>query len=57
LEVQHHFELEKEIPGLGDDIVALSPDRLRANITDRLTNALDLYNTSITEKGNVVYLH
>lgn len=51
LEVQHNFELEKEILGLGDGIVVLAPDRLRANITDRLNNAIDLYNTSITEKG------
>jgi len=53
LEVQHNFELEKEILGLGDGVVVLSPDRLRANINERLTNALDLYNTSITEKGIV----
>lgn len=52
-EVQHNFELEKEILGLGDGAVVLSPDRLRANITERLTNALDLYNTSISEKGMV----
>lgn len=53
LEVQHNFELEKEILGLGDGVVVLSPDRLRANIIERLANALDLYNTSITEKGIV----
>lgn len=53
LQVQHNFELEKEILGLGDGIVVLAPDRLRANITDRLNNALELYNTSINEKGIV----
>jgi predicted DNA-binding transcriptional regulator YafY len=51
LDVQHNFELEKEILGLGDGIVVLSPDRLRANIFERLNNALDQYNTSVTEKG------
>jgi ectoine hydroxylase-related dioxygenase (phytanoyl-CoA dioxygenase family) len=49
--VQHNFELEKEILGLGDGIVVLSPDHLRSNITERLSNALELYNTSITDKG------
>lgn len=53
LEVQHNFELEKEILGLGDGIVVLAPDRLRANIADRLNNALELYNASINEKGIV----
>ena len=51
LEVQHNFELEKEILGLGEGIVVLAPGRLRTSITDRLNNAIDLYNTSITEKG------
>lgn len=51
LEVQHNFELEKEILGMGDGITVLAPDRLRAHITDRLSKAIDRYNTTISEKG------
>lgn len=51
LEVQHNFELEKEILGLGDGIIVISPERLKANIIDRINNTIDQYNTSITEKG------
>lgn len=55
LDVQHNFELEKEILGMGDGITVLAPDRLRANIINRLNNALDLYNTSFTDKGIVSF--
>lgn len=51
LEVQHNFELEKEILGFGDGIVVIAPARLRACITDRLNNAIELYNSSINENG------
>ena len=51
LEVQHNFELEKEILGLGEGITVLAPDRLKANITDRLNTAIDQYNTTLSEKG------
>jgi predicted DNA-binding transcriptional regulator YafY len=47
LMVQHNFELEKEILGMGDGIAVLAPDRLRTNITEKLNNALDLYKTMI----------
>ncbi len=47
LMVQHNFELEKEILGMGDGIAVLSPDHLRTNITEKLNNALDLYKTLI----------
>lgn len=51
LEVQHNFELEKEILGMGDGIMVIAPDRLRAHITDRLNIAIDQYNTTYSEKG------
>lgn len=51
LEVQHNFELEKEILGLGDGIIVISPERLKANIIDRINNSIVQYNTTITEKG------
>lgn len=50
LEVQHNFELEKEILGLGDGVVVISPERLKRNIVDRLSNALDQYNTTFSSK-------
>jgi predicted DNA-binding transcriptional regulator YafY len=52
LEVQHNYELEKEILGLGDGIVVISPERLKKNIFDRLNNAVDQYNTTLTERGS-----
>ena len=51
LSVQHNFELEKEILGLGDGIMVLSPDRLKRSITSRISNLIDLYDTSISEKS------
>lgn len=51
LDVQHNFELEKEILGLGDGCKVLAPARLRRNIKDRLHFGLDLYNTEITESN------
>ncbi|MFA9391379.1 MAG: helix-turn-helix transcriptional regulator [Prolixibacteraceae bacterium] len=50
LEVQHNFELEKEILGLGDGVVVISPDRLKANVIARLNNAVDQYNTIFSSK-------
>lgn len=51
LDVQHNFELEKEILGLGDGCKVLSPPRLRRNIKDRLQYGLDHYNTEVTESN------
>lgn len=51
LDVQHNFELEKEILGLGDGCKVLSPPRLRRNIKDRLQYGLDLYNTEVSESN------
>lgn len=50
LEVQHNFELEKEILGLGDGVLVLQPLRLKRAITERISNTIDLYNTSVNEK-------
>ena len=51
LDVQHNFELEKEILGLGENIKVIAPERLRRNIKERLYHAIDTYETEITEKG------
>jgi predicted DNA-binding transcriptional regulator YafY len=51
LAVQLNFELEKEILGLGEGVMVISPERLKRSISNRLNDAIDLYNTSITGKG------
>lgn len=48
LQVQHNFELEKEILALGDGITVLEPPILRKIIQERLTNALDHYHTALS---------
>jgi predicted DNA-binding transcriptional regulator YafY len=50
LTVQHNFELEKEILGLGEGIMVIAPERLKRSITGRLNEVVDLYNTNISEK-------
>ncbi len=51
LKVQHNFELEKDILGLGDGVRVIAPVRLKANIKNRLLGGLDLYNTELSERG------
>ena len=51
IQVQHNFELEKEILGFGDGIKVIAPSRLKRNIKERLKGGLDLYNTEISESG------
>lgn len=51
LELQHNFELEKEILSLGDGIKVIAPARLKRNIKERLYAAMDLYDTEISENG------
>jgi predicted DNA-binding transcriptional regulator YafY len=51
LEVQHNFELEKEILGMGEDIMVIAPESLKRRIISRMNEALDLYNTTLTEKS------
>ncbi|MDW3649001.1 MAG: WYL domain-containing protein [Bacteroidia bacterium] len=53
LEVQHNFELEKEILAFGDGIKVIKPERLKRKIKDRLKGAIDLYDTEINESGLV----
>jgi predicted DNA-binding transcriptional regulator YafY len=50
LEVQHNFELEKEILGMGEGITVIAPERLKRRIISRMNEAIDLYNTALTEK-------
>ena len=49
LSVQSNFELEREIMGFGDSIKVISPSRLKSRIKERLSHALDLYNTELNE--------
>ncbi len=51
LDVQHNFELEKEILGFGDGIKVVAPEKLRRTIKERLAGALDLYQTELSESG------
>ncbi len=51
LNVQHNFELEKEILGLGDGIRVISPPFLKRKIKQRLKYATESYQTEISEKG------
>lgn len=51
LDVQHNFELEKEMLSLGEHIKVIAPERLKRNIKDRLYHAIDTYETEITERG------
>lgn len=52
LNVQHNFELEKEILGFGDGVKVIAPERLRKNIQARLQGGLDLYRTELS--GNSI---
>ena len=48
LDVQHNFELEKEILGFGDGIRVIGPRTLKRAIKKRLINAVDLYETELS---------
>ncbi len=54
LDVQHNFELEKDILGLGDGIKVIAPKKLKTNIRERLSGGLDLYNTEISNTGLII---
>ncbi|WP_462251172.1 phytanoyl-CoA dioxygenase family protein [Ekhidna sp.] len=49
IQVQPNFELEREILGFGESIKVISPSRLRSRIKEKLTHAIDLYNTELNE--------
>lgn len=51
LNVQHNFELEKEILGFGDGMKVIAPERLRRSIRNRLNDCLDMYDSEINESG------
>lgn len=51
MDVQHNFELEKDILALGEHIKVIAPERLKRNIKDRIHHAIDIYETEITERG------
>lgn len=51
MDVQHNFELEKELLGFGEGIKVIAPERLKRNIKDRLYEAIETYETDIAEKG------
>ena len=47
-EVQHNYELEKEILGFGDGITVIAPEQLKDSIKLRLDNAIKNYDTKKT---------
>jgi len=51
LTVQHNFELEKEILAFGEGIKVIAPEKLKRIIKMRLNNAVDLYETELSENG------
>jgi len=51
LMVQHNFELEKEILGMGEGILVITPESLKRRIISRMSEALDFYNTTLTGKS------
>jgi predicted DNA-binding transcriptional regulator YafY len=48
--VQLNFELERELLGFGDRIRVLGPERLRRQIKERLSAALDSYQYELSDK-------
>lgn len=57
LNIQHNFELEKEILGLGEGIRVISPSFLKRRIKERLVYASESYLTEISKKGLVDMSH
>ena len=51
LQVQHNFELEKDILGFGEQMQVLAPERLKRSIYKRLNHAIDNYNTNLSKKN------
>lgn len=51
LQVQHNYELEKKILGLGDGIRVIKPERLKRVIQERLHGAIDLYKSDLNESS------
>ena len=51
LQIQHNFELEKAILSFGENMQVIAPERLRRSIYKRLNNAIDIYDTNISEKS------
>jgi len=51
LKVQHNFELEKEVLAFGDGIKVIAPPRLKRNVRERMTHALEQYQTELSEQG------
>lgn len=55
LQVQHNFELERDILAFGDRIKVVAPPRLRAVIKKRIANSLDQYNTELNQQAIKLY--
>lgn len=53
LNVQHNFELEKEILGMGESIKVIAPEKLKRVIKERINHLIDLYNTEL-DQGNII---
>lgn len=48
LQLQHNFELEKEILAFGDGMKVIAPERLKRQVNNRVRAALDLYETELS---------
>lgn len=51
LQLQHNFELEREILGFGDGMKVIAPERLKRNIMERIRDAADRYDSELSERG------
>ncbi len=51
LDIQHNYELEKEILSLGEGVKVIAPERLKRNVKDRLRYAFNSYQTELTTEN------
>ncbi|MCI5057705.1 MAG: WYL domain-containing protein, partial [Flavobacteriales bacterium] len=51
IQVQHNYELEKDILGLGEHIKILKPSRLKRKIKERINSCLEVYETEVDDRG------
>lgn len=51
LQVQHNFELEKEILSFGESIKVLQPNDLKRRIKDRLNQSISNYTTELSDRN------
>ncbi|MCH2199572.1 MAG: WYL domain-containing protein [Flavobacteriales bacterium] len=54
LTVQWNYELERDLLSFGENVQVLAPERLKRSIRQRLSEAIDVYNTELSERGLTV---